>query len=257
MRSFGRETTAGKGEGTVAGALRGVVALDGPSGTGKTTVARKLAAQLGAGYLDTGAMYRVVTLAVLRAGADPADAAAVAKLARHIQVGVGTSPERPHALLAGKDVGAQIRTEPVNQAVSAVSAVPEVRQTLVAGQRRIINHVLETTGGIVVEGRDIGTVVAPEAPLKVFLTASAAVRAARRNAQDTAAGRASTESGALASVQRRDRLDSTRAASPLRAAADAVEFDTSELTVEQVVVALTELACRRGLLDGEVAEARR
>ncbi|RBM13350.1 (d)CMP kinase [Prauserella sp. PE36] len=241
----------------MAGALRGVVALDGPSGTGKTTVARKLAAKLGAGYLDTGAMYRVVTLAVLRAGIDPTDAAAVAALTSQVQVGVGTDPDNPRAQLNGEDVGEEIRTERVNVAVSPVSAVPEVRQVLVAGQREIIEAVLGSVGGIVVDGRDIGTVVAPGAPLKVFLTASAEVRAARRSAQDSAAGRDSTPEHARASVERRDQLDSTRTVSPLRAAEDAVVFDTSELSIEQVITALSELASRRGLLGGEFAEASR
>lgn len=241
----------------VAGVLRGVVALDGPSGTGKTTVARGLAAELGARYLDTGAMYRLVTLAVLRDGIDPADADAVAALARELPISVGTSPERPSVLLGEQDVADEIRTEPVNQAVSAVSALPRVRERLVAGQREIIDSVLAAGGGIVVEGRDIGTVVAPDAPLKVFLTASAEVRAARRGAQDSAAGRSVSVVDTRASVERRDRLDSTRTASPLRAADDAVVFDTSDLTIEQVIAALSELAGQRGLLNGEVAEARR
>ncbi|WP_028661778.1 (d)CMP kinase [Saccharomonospora saliphila] len=244
----------------MAGALRGVVALDGPSGTGKTTVARTLAATLGAEYLDTGAMYRVLTLAVLRAGIDPEDAEAVASLARRTEVGVGTSPHTPTASLDGADVGERIRTEEVNGAVSAVSAVPEVRGLLVAHQRRIIAEAVATTGGIVVDGRDIGTVVAPEAPLKVFLTASADVRARRRSAQDSAAGRASTPSDAKASVERRDQLDSTRATSPLRPAEDAVSLDTSELTVEQVIEALRALADRHGILthaSGGIAETRR
>ncbi|MEU6644324.1 (d)CMP kinase [Saccharomonospora sp. NPDC046836] len=234
-----------------------MVALDGPSGTGKTTVARKLAATLGAGYLDTGAMYRLVTLAVLRAGIDPQDPGAVAALASEVEVGVGTDPARPRAQLGGQEVGEEIRTEPVNAAVSAVSAVPEVREILVAGQRRIIAHVLDTVGGIVVDGRDIGTVVAPDAPLKVFLTASPEVRAARRSAQDSAAGRKSTTAAARASVERRDELDSTRTASPMRPAGDAVVFDTSDLNIEQVLVALSELASQRGLLGGEFAEACR
>lgn len=233
----------------MAGALRGVVALDGPSGTGKTTVARKLAGRLGAGYLDTGAMYRLVTLAVLRSGTDPADTDAVAHLAHDVHFTIGTSPERPDVRLDGADVAADIRGPEVTRAVSAVSAVPQVREVLVARQRRIIADVLADTGGIVVEGRDIGTVVAPESPLKVYLTASADVRAARRSGQDSAAGRATSVDAARESVDRRDRLDSTRAASPLRAAEDAVPVDTSELTIDQVIVALAELACRRGLLD--------
>jgi cytidylate kinase len=234
-----------------------VVALDGPSGTGKTTVARKLAGRLSAGYLDTGAMYRAVTVAVLRAGVEPGDAAAVAALARGLELSVGTSPERPGVLLDGEDVSTAIRGGDVTLAVSAVSAVPEVRELLVAEQRRIIGEVVADIGGIVVEGRDIGTVVAPDAPLKVFLTASAEIRAARRSAQDSAAGRQSTVDEARDSVERRDRLDSTRVTSPLRAAEDAVPVDTSELKIDQVIVALSELASQRGLLSGSTAEVAR
>ncbi|PFG50861.1 cytidylate kinase [Amycolatopsis sulphurea] len=234
----------------MTGALRGVVALDGPSGTGKTTVARTLAGRLSARYLDTGAMYRLVTLAVLRSGTDPGDRAAVAHLAHDAEFSIGTDPERPEVRLGGQDVAAEIRGPEVTGAVSAVSAVPQVRELLVARQRRIIADVLAETGGIVVEGRDIGTTVAPDAPLKVYLTASAEVRAARRNTQDTAAGRQTSVAEARESVQRRDRLDSSRAASPLRAAGDAVPVDTSELTIDQVIVALAELARRRGLLAG-------
>lgn len=237
----------------MTGALRGVVALDGPSGTGKTTVARKLAAELGAGYLDTGAMYRVVTLAVLDAGVDPHDADAVVALARSVRLDVSTDPASPGVRLDGTDVGEAIRTPRVDAAVSAVSAVPELRDLLVQRQRTLIEQAARD-GGVVVDGRDIGTVVAPDAPLKVFLTASPEVRAARRGAQDTAAGREADEATVLASVQRRDRLDSSRAASPLRPAEDAVEFDTSELSIDQVLAALTELAGTRGLLDEGVAE---
>lgn len=233
----------------MAGALRGVVALDGPSGTGKTTVARRLAGRLGAGYLDTGAMYRVVTLAVLRAGVDPLDADRVATIAADVDFTIGTRPDRSSVTLAGEDVTAAIRTNEINHSVSAVSAVPAVRELLVTRQRKIIDEVLAETGGIVVEGRDIGTVVAPDAPLKVYLTASPEIRAARRSAQDTAAGRDTTHAEALASVDRRDRLDSSRAISPLRPAEDAVHVDTSELNIDQVIVALVELASQRGMLN--------
>jgi cytidylate kinase len=241
----------------VAGALRGVVALDGPSGTGKTTVARRLADRLSAGYLDSGAMYRVITLAVLRAGADPDDAARVTEIAGEAMFTIGTSPGNPLVTLGAEDVTAAIRGNDINQTVSAVSAIPEVRELLIARQRLIITEVLAETGGIVVEGRDIGTVVAPDAPLKIYLTASAEIRAARRSAQDSAAGRESTHSDALASVNRRDRLDSTRAASPLRPAEDAVHVDTSELSIDQVIVALAELAGRRGMLGECAAKATR
>ncbi|RSN52388.1 (d)CMP kinase [Amycolatopsis sp. WAC 04182] len=234
-----------------------MVAMDGPSGTGKSTVSRKLATKLGAGYLDTGAMYRMVTLAVLRAGVDPADADAVADVALKAELGIGTRPDEAIVTLAGENVAAEIRGADVTTAVSPVSAVPAVRELLVTRQREIIAEVLGRVGGIVVEGRDIGTVVSPDAPLKIFLTASAEVRAARRSAQDSAAGRESTVDVAKAAVERRDHLDSTRAASPLRAAEDAVEVDTSALNIDQVIVALAELALHRGLLEGCPAEAAR
>ncbi len=232
----------------MAAQLRGVVAMDGPSGTGKTTVARRLADRLGAGYLDTGAMYRAITLAALRSDVDVADTDAVTKAAKAAELEVGTDPNAPVALLDGDDVAVEIRGEAVTSSVSAVAAVPAVRDLLVGMQRRIIERVLAERGGIVVEGRDIGTVVAPDAPLKIFLTASADVRAARRVAQDTAAGREANHVDVLRSVDRRDRLDSTRAANPMRPAADAVEFDTSDLGIDGVVSSLCELAERRGIL---------
>ncbi|MGM1058515.1 (d)CMP kinase [Saccharothrix sp. Mg75] len=230
------------------GQLRGVVALDGPSGTGKSSVARRLAATLGARYLDTGAMYRALTLAVLRSGVDLADTAEVTRVARAASLVQGTDPERSTTHLDGADVGAEIRGPEVTLAVSPVSAVAEVRALLVAEQRRVIAAALDEAGGIVVEGRDIGTVVAPDAALKVYVTADAEARAARRAKQDAASGRASTLDATLADVRRRDTYDSTRAVSPLRAADDAVVLDTTSLDLAGVLAALLDLVDGRGLL---------
>jgi cytidylate kinase len=229
------------------GELHGVVAVDGPSGTGKSTVARRLAATLGARYLDTGAMYRAVTLAVLRAGVRPSDAERVAAVAGSAELSVGTEPGRPTIRLDGEDVASEIRSAKVTAAVSAVSAVPAVRARLVGQQQKIIDVALRAGYGIVVEGRDIGTTVAPSAGLKVYLTASSHVRAERRSRQDTAAGRESTVDAALAAVDRRDRLDSTRAISPLRPAEDAVEVDTTTLGVDDVLRELLALVAQRGM----------
>jgi cytidylate kinase len=231
------------------GKLMGVVAMDGPSGTGKSTVSRRFARDGGAAYLDTGAMYRAVTLAVLRAGL-PADACADAMLtvAQAARLRSGTDPCAPHIELDGEDVEAEIRGGEVTRAVSAVSAVPAVRRLLVQRQRDLIADALVKTGGAVVEGRDIGSVVLPDAPLKVYLTAPAEVRAARRAAQDRKAGRVADVDAVLADVRRRDRLDSTRATSPLHAAADAVVLDTDGLSVDAVLTRLMELAQERGLL---------
>jgi CMP/dCMP kinase len=226
-------------------ALRGVVALDGPSGTGKSTVARRLAATLGASYLDTGAMYRAVTLAVLRAGIDPADSAAVAELARRSVPAVGTDPAGPTVRLGGQDVAEDIRGAAVTGAVSAIAGVPAVRSVLIGEQRRIVAEVVESGGGIVVEGRDIGTVVAPDAELKVYLTARPDVRARRRSRQDNSAGRAASMAETRADVDRRDALD-TRT-TPLRPAEDAIELDSSELNIDGVITALLSLVDDRGL----------
>ncbi|HEX4356268.1 MAG TPA: (d)CMP kinase [Pseudonocardia sp.] len=229
--------------------LRGVVALDGPSGTGKSTVARRLARQLKAGYLDTGAMYRAATLAVLRAGLEPSASVAV-PVAVGAVIEVGTDPADPSVRLGGEDVASEIRGEAVTSAVSAVSAHPQVRQRLVDQQRRIIDSVLAGgRDGIVVEGRDIGTVVVPDARLKVYLTASPEVRANRRSSQDRRAGRGGDTASALVAVQRRDELDSGRAISPARPAEDAVLLDTTDLDVPGVLGALRSLAAARGLVE--------
>ena len=214
-----------------------VVAIDGPAGTGKSSVSKGLARSLGARYLDTGAMYRIVTLAVLRAGVDPGDADAVGSIASTVQLSVSYDPDADRCYLAGEDVSVEIRGDEVTRAVSAVSSVPAVRTRLVRLQRAMAGG----PGSVVVEGRDIGTVVLPDAPVKIFLTASAETRALRRNEQNVAAGLADDYDGVLADVRRRDHLDSTRKVSPLRAAADAVVVDTSDMTEAQVIAHLLEL----------------
>ncbi|WP_420109114.1 (d)CMP kinase [Mycolicibacter arupensis] len=213
-----------------------VVAIDGPAGTGKSTVARGLAQALGSRYLDTGAMYRVVTLAVLRAGIALDDAEAIGALAERVEVAVDSQPDGDRAFLGDEDVSREIRGDEVTRAVSAVAAVPAVRTRLVALQQQ-----LAAGGGVVVEGRDIGTVVLPEADVKIFLTASAETRARRRNDQNIAAGLGDDYAGVLADVRRRDELDSTRAVSPLRPADDAVIVDTGDMTQAQVIDHLRDL----------------
>lgn len=214
------------------------IAIDGPAGTGKSTLARTLAGRVGGAYLDTGAMYRVATLHVLREGIDPEDGEAVSAATADLPLEIGTDAGAERILLDSEDVSEEIRTAPVTANVSAVSAVAQVRENLVRLQRR-----LAAGGGtVVLEGRDIGTVVLPDAEVKVYLTASPEVRARRRTDQDRAAGRAAEYDEVLAAVIERDRKDSTRAASPLRPAADAVVIDTSDLTLEEVLDRLVALA---------------
>ncbi|WP_280442086.1 (d)CMP kinase [Nocardia brasiliensis] len=208
-----------------------VVAMDGPSGTGKSSVSRRVATRLGARYLDTGAMYRVATLRVLRAGVELTDAAAIGAAVKELPLSIGTDPSREVIRLDGEDVSSEIRGDAVTKAVSAVSAVPEVRDLLVALQREITTDAQR----IVVEGRDIGTVVLPDADAKIYLTASAEARAHRRNQQNIAEGRGDDYEAVLADVQRRDNLDSTRKVSPLRPADDAVLVDTSDLNMDEVI----------------------
>lgn len=209
-------------------------------------MSRGLARQLGSRYLDTGAMYRIVTLAVLRAGVDPEDADAVAAVAGDVDLSVGYDPDDSRSYLDGEDVSAEIRGDAVTRAVSAVSAVPAVRTRLVRRQRELADG----PGSVVVEGRDIGTVVLTDADLKIFLTASAEERAKRRDDQNVANGLPSDFETVLADVRRRDHLDSTRATSPLRAADDAVVVDSSDMTESEVVAHLVELVQQRAAQQG-------
>jgi cytidylate kinase len=209
-----------------------VIAIDGPAGSGKSTVAKRVAARLGLGYLDTGAMYRAVAFEAIRRGIDPDDAAAVAGLARQLDLRVDD-----RVLVNGADATVEIRSPEVTRAVSTVAANPEVRHELVLRQREWV----DAHGGGVVEGRDIGTVVFPAAPLKVFLTANDAERANRRSREmidlefDQVA----------ADMARRDHVDATRPESPLVPAGDAVRLDTTTLSADQVVDQVLSLAFER------------
>ncbi|GAA4232049.1 cytidylate kinase [Streptosporangium album] len=203
-----------------------VVAMDGPSGSGKSSASRGVARALGLRYLDTGAMYRAVTWWMLEQGVDLTDPAAITARALDPVLSMGTDPDAPTVAVDGADAAVAIRTSEVTAAVSAVSAVPKVRRRLVAEQREIIGG-----GGIVVEGRDIGTVVTPGAPVKIYLTASADARALRRTAELTG----TTVEAQRAAMARRDTLDSTRKTDPLAMAADAVELDTTALNLEEVI----------------------
>jgi cytidylate kinase len=212
-----------------------VIAIDGPAGSGKSTVARLTAARLKLAHLDTGAMYRAVTAAGLREGVDPADAAAMAAIAEALPLDFTTEGLLVHGILAGPE----IRTPEVDRAVSRVSAHPGVRAALVRHQRRIMEH-----GGFVAEGRDIGTVVYPEAPVKVFLVASIEERARRRHADLVAAGHEVDPALLAREIAERDRSDSTRNLSPLTPAADAVTLDTSTKSPDEVVDAIADLVAR-------------
>ncbi|MBK5306550.1 MAG: (d)CMP kinase [Frankiaceae bacterium] len=219
-----------------------VIALDGPSGSGKSTVARGVARRLGLAYVDTGATYRAATLAALRAGIDLADADALDRVVAAADISLSVDPEAPGVRLDGEDVSAEIRGPEVTAAVSTVSAVPGVRRHLVRLQRVL------TAEGAVLEGRDIGTVVVPDAPVKIFLDADPEVRAARRAADDDAGVRNNGDvvQAVAVDLARRDRLDSTRATSPLQAAGDAVHLDASRLSAQEVIDRVLALAVAAG-----------
>jgi cytidylate kinase len=211
-----------------------VVAVDGPSGTGKSTVSRGVAARLGARYLDTGAMYRAVTLAVLRSGVSPEDPDAVEAVLKSADLRMGTDPAAPATLLDGVSVDAEIRTPEVTAAVSAVAGVPAVRAALIAQQRDVIG-----TGGIVVEGRDITTVVAPDAAVRVLLTASEEARAARRGAETGTSAASQAEA-----LRRRDTIDS-RTTAFLEAAPGVDVVDTTVMRQDEVIEHLLALVGER------------
>ncbi|WP_307795297.1 (d)CMP kinase [Actinacidiphila acididurans] len=212
-----------------------IVAIDGPSGTGKSSTSRAVAAKLGLSYLDTGAQYRAVTWWMLRNGVDVNDPLAVADCAGKPVIVSGTDPAAPAISVDGEDVTGPIRTQEVTAAVSAVSAVPEVRTRMVEVQRAAA---AAAGAGIVVEGRDIGTTVFPRATVKIFLTASAEARAARRSGE---LGGTQSVAVTQAALAKRDAADSGRTTSPLAKADDAIEVDTTDLTLEQVVERVVNL----------------
>ncbi|MCY7396990.1 MAG: (d)CMP kinase [Nocardioides sp.] len=216
-----------------------VIAVDGTSGSGKSSTCRGVASRLGLAYLDTGAMFRAVTWWMLEHGVDVHDAAAVAARAHEAVVVSGTDPAGPTITVGGQDVSAPIRLVEVNAAVSPVSTVPVVRSLLLDLQRSIISHAL-TGPGIVVEGRDIGSVVWPQAPVKVYLSADPAARAARRAAEEGAADVAATEE----SLRARDRIDSGRTTAPLTLADGAVAIDSTSATLDQVIQQVVDLVDR-------------
>ncbi|MET9088168.1 (d)CMP kinase [Streptomyces sp. NPDC004237] len=211
-----------------------IVAIDGPAGTGKSSTSKAVAAQLGLSYLDTGAQYRAMTWWMVTNGIDVADPSEIAAAAGKPEIVSGTDPANPTITVDGTDVAGPIRTQEVSGAVSAVSAVPEVRARITELQRSLA---ASTGVGIVVEGRDIGTTVLPDADLKIFLTASPEARAARRSGELKGADVNATREALI----KRDAADSTRKTSPLAKAEDAVEVDTTELTLAQVVECVVTL----------------
>ncbi|MDX3231575.1 (d)CMP kinase [Streptomyces sp. ME19-01-6] len=214
-----------------------IVAIDGPAGTGKSSTSKAVAVKLGLGYLDTGAQYRAITWWMVNNGIDVEDAIALADAAAKPVIVSGTDPAGPTVTVDGVDVSGPIRTQEVTSKVSAVSAVPEVRARITELQRSIAT---EAPRGIVVEGRDIGTTVLPDADVKIFLTASAEARAARRSGElkgKDAADLAATQ----AALAKRDAADSGRKTSPLAKADDAIEVDTTDLTLEQVIECVVTL----------------
>lgn len=217
-----------------------IIAIDGPAGSGKSTVAKLVATRLGFHYLDTGAMYRAVAVSAIASGVSLADEAALADIAAREEIVFEheESEALPSRVRIGSvDVSTAIRTPEADGAVSAVAKSPKVREAMVAQQRAI-----GRAGDIVVEGRDIGTVVFPDAEVKVYLTASAEERARRRTAQQSARGHAVDAREVLVALERRDQIDSTREVAPLKAADDAIELDTTGLNIDQVVEAIAELA---------------
>lgn len=213
------------------------IALDGPAGAGKSTIAKQLAAHLDYVYIDTGAMYRAVTLAALEQGLNLEDGQVLGELMQSLDIRLTPGNQGQRVFIGDREVTEAIRTNEVTNNVSFVARQAEVRSALVIAQRKLAEH-----GGIVMDGRDIGTVVLPDAELKVFLTASVEERASRRHRENKSRGIDSDLSSLQAEIALRDKRDSERTVSPLKQADDAIYLDTTELNIDQVVARLTELA---------------
>ncbi len=215
-----------------------IIAIDGPSGSGKSSTSRGVAERLGLRYVDTGAMYRAMTWWMLQQGVDIGDPDAVAARCAEPVIVLRDEPTSPGVMVDGRDVSAQIREPQVADAVSRVAAVPAVRARLVGLQRDLVASARAEGTGVVMEGRDIGTVVLPEADLKVFLTADVSARALRRAQEDAQRHGTGSVESAQANLESRDRLDSTRAVSPLQQADDAVAIDGTWLSLDEVIGAV-------------------
>ena len=207
-----------------------IIAIDGPSGAGKSTLGRMIARSLRLLYIDTGAMYRAAALAVIRAGVSTTDEGAVADVVARADINLAGDPDSLQVMLNGRDVSEEIRTEEVSHSSSVISAIPEVRRTLVNRQREMGNR----ASGVVLDGRDIGTVVFPQADIKFFLTAATEERAARRYEEERVKERDATFEATLADINTRDRRDSTRDDSPLRVADDAIVIDSTKRSIDEV-----------------------
>jgi cytidylate kinase len=225
-----------------------IIAIDGPSGAGKSTLGRLIARELNLLYIDTGAMYRAAALAVMESGVRLSDRAEIARVVDRAQINLAGDPDSLQVMLDGRDISDEIRTEEVSHAASVISVVPEVRRALVRRQRELGSH-----GSVVLDGRDIGTVVFPNADIKFFLTAAPEERATRRYEEDRLRERDVTFEETLADINTRDQRDSTREDSPLAIAEDAVVIDSTELSIRDVFERMMEVIRER---QSEAARAK-